>query len=265
MLKGDCVPKETSMNCLNTMAPGDEDILKYVCDEVPLSQEARTHIKQCPTCQQRLASYKDINAFLVSSLYRHQCPDSMQLSLYCAGEVVEEEHVQITAHLRKCPLCAQEVADTRRFLTDTELTDGPVDTLEDTVRRIVAALQLPQPSLTVRNTVKATGWPRQYRAEAYSLLLDLSADKQEKYTLIGTLTHLNDAISLDVFEGKEVELHLLAEHDQLYRPVTSTQIDDMGSFVLHAIPTGTYRLLVNLDDCELEVDDLPITASQRVR
>lgn len=254
------------MNCLNTMAPGDEDILKYVFDEAPLSQEARAHIKQCPTCQQRLANYKDINTFLVSSLYRHQCPDSMQLSLYCTGEVVEEERVQITAHLRQCPLCAQEVADTRRFLADTELTEGPVvDTLEDTVHRIVATLLPPQPALVVRNTVKATGWPRQYRAEAYSLLLDLSVDRQEKYTLIGTLSHLNDAISLDVFEGKEVELHLLAEHDQLYRPITSIQIDDMGSFVLHAIPAGTYRLLVNLDDCELEVDDLPITISQKVR
>jgi hypothetical protein len=247
------------------MAPGDDDILKYVFDEVPLSQEARTHIKQCSTCQQRLANYRDINNFLVSSLYRHQCPDSMQLSLYCAGEVTKEERGQITAHLRQCPLCAQEVADTRRFLADTELTDGPVDTLEDTVHRIVAALLPPQPSLVVRNMAKATGWPRQYRAEAYSLLLDLSTDKQEKYTLIGTLTHLNDTISLDIFEGKEVELHLLAEDDQLYRPITSTQIDDMGSFVLHAIPAGTYRLLVNLNDCELEVDDLPITTSQKVR
>jgi hypothetical protein len=253
------------MNCLNTMAPGDEDILKYILDEAPLSQEARVHINQCPTCQQRLANYKDINAFLVSSLYRHQCPGSMQLSLYCADELSGEERTEVAIHLRTCPLCAQEVADTRRFLADTELTDGPMDTIEDTIHRIVATLLPSQPALVVRNTAKATGWPRQYRAEAYSLLLDLSADKQEQYTLIGTLTHQNDAISLDIFEGKEVELHLLAEHDQLYRPIASTQIDDMGSFVLHAIPTGTYRLLVNLDDCELEVDELPITASQKVR
>lgn len=253
------------MNCLNTMAPGDEDILKYVLDEAPLSREARVHIEQCPTCQQRLANYKDINAFLVSSLYRHQCPDSMQISLYCAGELSEAERTQVATHLRTCPLCAQEVADTRRFLAETELTNGPEDMLEETVRRIVATLQPPPPSLVVRNTVKATGWPRQYRAEAYSLLLDLSANQLEQFTLIGTLTHLDDTISLDVFEGKEVELHLLAEHDQLYRPFTSTQIDDMGSFVLHTIPTGTYRLLVNLDDCELEVDELPITASQKVR
>jgi hypothetical protein len=253
------------MYCLNTMAPCDEDILKYVLDETPLSREARVHIEQCPACQQRLANYKDINSFLISSLYRHECPDSMQLSLYCAGELSKEESAPITAHIRVCPLCAQEVADTRRFLAETELTDGPTETLEETVRRIVATLLPPPPALVVRSTAKATGWPRQYRAEAYSLLLDLSANKQEKYTLIGTLTHQNETLSLEMFEGKEVELHLLADDDQLYRPIASTQIDDMGSFVLHAIPAGTYRLLVNLDDCELEVDGLPIAASQKVR
>jgi len=92
--------------------------------------------------------------------------------------------------------------------------------------------------------------------------------------LVATLQEVPDSVkellrlsrgALEMFEGKEVELHLLADDDQLYRPIASTQIDDMGSFVLHAIPAGTYRLLVNLDDCELEVDGLPITASQKVR
>ena len=243
------------MNCLNTVAPCDEDILKYVLDEAPLSQEARAHVNQCSICQQRLASYKDINAFLTASLYRQQCPDSMQLSLYCANALSNEEQARIAAHVRYCPLCAEEIADTQRFLADTEILPIISPSLHDTVRRVFATLVPPQSSLVLRNTTTATTWPRRYRAEAFSLLLSLSPDKYSNYTLMGTISHVNEEIPLDVFEGKEVELYQGSEQNP---PITSTLIDDMGSFVLHAIPKGTYRLLVCLPDCELVVDGLVI-------
>src|SRR6266700_116865 len=159
------------MNCLHIMAPGDEDILKYVLDEASLSQEARAHIDQCSTCQRRLARNRDINSFLISNLYRHQCPDGMQLSLYCANALSEEERTQVAAHVLYCPLCAQEVADTRRFLADTDLAAIPSPSLQDAVRRIIATLIAPQPAFVMRNIATATTWPRQYRAETFSSLL----------------------------------------------------------------------------------------------
>jgi hypothetical protein len=242
------------------MAPGDEDILKYVLDEASLSQEARAHIDQCSICQQRLARYRDINSFLISNLYRHQCPDGMQLSLYCANALSEEEQTQVAAHVLYCPLCAQEVADTRRFLADTDLAAIPSPSLQDAVRRIIATFIPPQPAFVMRNIATATTWPRQYRAETFSFLLSLSPDQYGKHTLIGTLSHVNETISLDVLEEKEVELYRASEHDHTNTPFASTLIDDMGSFILPAIPDGTYRLLVRLADCELIVDELVIEA-----
>jgi Putative zinc-finger len=247
------------MNCLNTMAPDDEDILKYVLDEAPLSQEARAHINQCSTCQQRLASYKDINTFLLANLYRQQCPESMRLSLYCAGALSGEERTRIAAHAQICPLCAQEIADTRHFLEETESIASPLPSLQDTVRRIVATLVPPQSSFVTRSSAATGIWPQQYRAEAYSLLLSLSPGKQGKHTLMGTLSHINEEIAPDIFEGQEVKLYHLSEKNS---PFTSTFMDDMGSFVLHAIPIGTYSLLVCLPDCEIEVKELVIAAKE---
>jgi hypothetical protein len=247
------------MNCLHVMAPDDEDILKYVLDETSLSQEARAHIDQCPICQQRLARYKDINSFLISKLYRHQCPDSLQLSLYCADALSEQERMQVAAHVIYCPLCTQEVADTRRFLTDTDLAAAP-SSLQDAVRRIIATFIPTQPAFVTRTAITTTTWPRQYRAEAFSFLLGLSPDKYDKHSLVGTLSHVSETISLDVAEGKEVQLYRLPERDYPDTAFASTLIDDLGSFILSGIPDGTYRLLVRLPDCELVVDELVIKA-----
>lgn len=247
------------MNCLHAMEPGDEDIIKYVLDEASLSQEARAHINQCSTCQQRLARYKDINLYLISRLYRHQCPDSLQLSLYCADALSEEERTQIAAHVVYCPLCTQEVADTRRFLADTDLAN-PLPSLQNAVRRITAILIPPQSVFVTRRAVMTTTWPRQYRAEAFSFLLGLSSDRYGKHSLVGTLSHVSETISLDVAEGKEAQLYRLSEYDYSDQPYASTLIDDLGSFILPGLSDATYRLIVRLPDCELIVDDLVIKA-----
>lgn len=247
------------MNCLHAMAPGDEDIIKYVLDEASLSQEAKAHVDQCSTCQRRLARYKDINFFLLSRLYRHQCPDSLQLSLYCADALSEEERTQIAAHVVYCPLCTQEVADTRRFLADTDLAN-PLPSLQDAVRRITATLIPSRPAFVTRSAITTTSWPRQYRAEAFSFLLGLSSDKHGTHSLVGTLSHVSETISLDVAEGKEAQLYHLSEHGYTDTPYASTVIDDLGSFILPGLSDGTYRLVVRLPDCKLIVDDLVIKA-----
>jgi hypothetical protein len=249
------------MNCLHAMAPGDEDILKYVLDEAALSQEARAHVDQCSICQQRLTRYKDMHSFLLSKFYRYQCPDSLQLSLYCANALSEKERMQVAAHIIYCPLCTQEVADTRSFLTDTDLVAAPSPSLQDAVRRIIATLIPAQPAYVTRSAITTTTWPRQYRAEAFSFLLGLSPDKHGgTNSLVGTLSHVSETISLDVAEGKEAQLYRLPEHDYPDTPFALALIDDLGSFILPGIPDGTYRLLVHLPDCELIVDELVIKA-----
>ena len=106
------------MNCSNPMAPGDEELLQFALEGEGLTEEASRHLEQCETCQKRLAEYKDINASLVSHLYRRLCPPGSKLSLYCAGFLSQDEQDSIETHLQDCPLCAEEVAETRRFLAE---------------------------------------------------------------------------------------------------------------------------------------------------
>ena len=104
-----------TMDCQNSIAPTDEELLSFALDGEALPGAARTHLEQCATCQQRLTRYEQANAYLISHLYRSQCPTGEQISLYCADLLPEDERMRIATHVLECPLCAAEVEDTRRF------------------------------------------------------------------------------------------------------------------------------------------------------
>lgn len=98
-----------------------EELQAFVLDEEPLSPAARQHLATCPDCQQQVVRSQKATAYLVSQLYRSQCPSASTLSYYCLpGALSEEEHRQVTSHLTTCPLCLAEFADTRQFLNTSE-------------------------------------------------------------------------------------------------------------------------------------------------
>ena len=106
------------MDCPNSIAPADEELLSFALDGEALSTEAQNHIEGCETCQQRLATYRQANTFLLSHLYRSECPTGEELSMYCATYdfLPEEKRIRIANHILDCPLCAAEAVDTRQFL-----------------------------------------------------------------------------------------------------------------------------------------------------
>src|SRR5258707_1069238 len=95
-----------TMDCQNSIAPTDEELLSFALDGEALPDAARTHLEQCATCQQRLARYEQASAYLISHLYRSQCPTGEQISLYCADLLPENERTRIATHVLECPLCA---------------------------------------------------------------------------------------------------------------------------------------------------------------
>jgi anti-sigma factor RsiW len=100
----------------------DDDIMRYALDNERLSMEAEEHLKTCEGCQQRIAHPVRLNATLLARLYRAQCPGVARLSWYCIGTLPADDVLSIAAHLRKCPLCAVDVAEMQHFLiaADTE-------------------------------------------------------------------------------------------------------------------------------------------------
>src|SRR5438270_4188780 len=247
------------MDCLHAMAPNDEELLNFALDEEALPEPKRAHLEQCEVCQQRLARYKQINAHLISQVYRRLCPSGTQLSFYCADLLPAEKKTRIAAHILDCPLCAAEVADTRRFIRDVHIDDlalpDPVFSPGKAVRRIFAKLVRQQAQLVTRNgssgNLPEKGWPRQYRADSIDLSLHLSRASSGAYMLLGILTSVDSAESVDAFEGAKAEIYPAPFASDMGEGKVATAmrqaiVDALGKLVFSALPVGQYTLIINL-------------------
>src|SRR5260221_6345939 len=198
-----------TMDCQNSIAPTDEELLSFALDGEALPGAARTHLEQCATFQQRLTRHDQANAYLISHLYRSQCPTGEQISLYCADLLPEDERTRIANHVLECLLCAAAVEDTRRFLRvpDIELP-SPSLSPRNLVRRIFATRVVrPQLQFAVRGDPPETTWPRQFKAESVDLSLHLSRTSSGEPMLLGILTSTDPAESVDALEGVPAELY----------------------------------------------------------
>lgn len=263
------------MNCLNSMAPNEEELLRHALDDEPLQVGTGTHLAQCSLCQQRLAVYKQINTFLLSHLYRSQCPDATQLNHYCINVLSVEDTLLITNHLKQCPLCAAEVLDIRHFLADFDPfpAPAPLSTPVHAIKQILASLVPWQPQLVTRLTPTNTPgapWPRQYRAGSLNISLHLSRNSTGEMILLGLFSSVNPDESLEDLEGIPVELHRVSitnnaasqpPEQQQETLLMSTTIDDLGNIVFKSVPIGGYTLIVHLPDSDLIMKGLTIERS----
>ena len=248
------------MHLMHSMDPNDEELLRFALDGEPLSAEAQAHIEQCESCQQRLATFQQVNDSLTSKLYRSQCPSGTQLSFYCADLLPPDDRMHIAAHILDCPLCADEVAETRLFMTEVEPMPVVTFSPRAALRRVVASLVRQQAQLVMRSgPLSETRWPRQYRAESIDLSLHLSRASNGEYLLLGILTSVNDADSVDAFEGSPADLYSISdESDKVQTPIRTAAVDDLGNLVFNAVPTGQFTLIIHLPECEVVIEDITI-------
>ncbi len=257
------------MDCVHPLAPDNEELLQLALDGEALSPEAAGHLEECAICRERLASFQKINAELLSRFYRSSCPDGSKLSYYCAGLLPADEQLRIAAHVRDCPLCAEEAAMTRRFLAEPLLPPQRAPAL----RRVFGTLVRRQAQLVLRGEAEESSWPRQYRAEDIDLSLHLSRSSNGGYILLGIITSIDSQESVDAFEGVEVALYSVskaaedAEADGALPdslPGTSlacTKVDDLGNIVFSSVPVGKYVMIVHLPDREVVIKDLVVEAA----
>ncbi len=253
------------MDCLNSIAPTDEELISFALDDEPLPLDANNHLQQCETCQKRLARYKQTNDYLVSHLYRSQCPSGQVISLYCADLVSEEDRIRIANHVLDCPLCAQEVKDSRTFLQtlDIEMAE-PAFSPRSLLRPLFATrIFNKQLQFAVRGESDASesSWPRQYKAESVDLSLHLSFTSKGERMLLGIITSIDPDESVEIFEGVAVELYTApgptasnGEHPS--SPLLCTSVDELGNFALKPVPNGQYVLVIYLPDREMVIDDI---------
>jgi hypothetical protein len=256
------------MDCLHSYAPDDEEFLRFALDDEPLRKEAREHLAQCETCQQRLRMFKQVNNALIAKFYRSQCPSAEQISFYCADLLPPDDRMHIAAHILDCPLCSAEVVTTRRFMAEVEPLPVPVPfpvlsprAVINGVRRITASLVRQQAHLVLRNddTPTESSWPRQYRADTIDLSLHLSRASNGDYLLLGILSSVDNAESVDAFEGAKAELYSAGNTTpETQTPIRITEVDDLGNIVFNAVPIGQYALLIHLPEREIVIEDVII-------
>jgi hypothetical protein len=262
------------MDCLHSMAPTDEEFLRYVLDAEPLPPEVQTHLGYCVICQQRLADYKELNTLLISRLYRSECPSSMDLNFFCEHLLPIDDMRRIERHVRQCPLCAAEVADIQQMLAACVSLSAPgappfLSSAPLTSRRVVASLVLIEPQMVTRSEALARGWPRQYRADSINVSLHLSHGSKGEIVLLGLFTRDDPDGSVDAFEGVLAELchasdpmkgqdERLSNDEYTELPVMSARVDDLGNLVFKDVPVGTYLMILRLPDAELVIEGLTI-------
>jgi hypothetical protein len=256
------------MDCFDSVAPTDEELLAFALEDEALPEAKRLHLEQCSICRQRLAAYHEVNTGLISHLYRRFCPGGTQISLYCADLLSIDERMRIAAHILECPLCAIEVADTRRFMREVPIIPEPLNMSSSplaAVRRVIGTLVRQQAQLVTRSDsgIPDYVWPRQYHAETIDLSLHLSRASSGASMLLGILTSADDEESVDAFEGANAELypalHPGTNGDiQPHEPLLRTQVDDLGNIVFTGGPMGTYTLLVHLPQLELVIESINI-------
>jgi hypothetical protein len=255
------------------MAPDDDELLRFILDEEPLRAETQEHLRQCEVCRQRLVFYKETNAFLVSRLYRSQCPDATALNLFCAHMLPVDEVMKITGHLKECPLCNREVQEIRQILADFDpfpVPPSPREALRGFVERIVATLVPWQPQFVTRSALHETptesSWPRQYRAGSLNISLHLSRTSYGEAMILGLFSSVDPNVSSETFEGGSVSLYTAAlfpsaQEIPVDPPLLEASIDDLGNVVLKPVPTGEYVMVVTLPENEVVIPALSIPAS----
>lgn len=262
------------MDCKDSLAPNDEELLRFALDGEALSEETQNHIERCETCKRRIATYRQANTFLLSHLYRSECPTGEELSLYCAAYdfLSEEKRISIANHILDCPLCAAEAEETRKFLRVQDIPlPAPALSPRAIVRRIFATrVPRPQAQFIVRGKATEAIWPRQYRAESVDLSLHLSRTSTGEFMLLGILTSTDPAESVGALEGIVAELYVAPGPVEdsstngtgsikvAVSPLLSIPVDDLGNIVFKPVPAGEYVMIVHLPGRELVVEGLTI-------
>ncbi len=262
--------------CLRPLAPTDEELLRHALDEESLSIAAKEHLEQCTLCQQRLANYTTTNDLLLSRFYRSQCPNATLLSHYCIGMLSIDEATKVASHLEICPLCSNEVAETRLVLATFEPFPDEHSSTPSSIQYIVASPIPWQPQSLIWDPSgheQEQRWPRQYQADAVSISLHLTRNKQGAIFLLGLLSSATE--HLELLAGAKVELY--SAHNSFpfsagedaselsgsepRGPLLSTQIDELGHIVFPSVPPGFYLMIIYLPETEVVIEELNIHSS----
>lgn len=257
-------------DCTDPMAIDDEELLAYIFDEGTLNESNKQHLEHCAICQQRLAEYRQTHNVLLSELYRAQCPNGMQLALYCANALSIDETFTVDEHLRECLLCSAEVVDMRQENAHSmPFSEPAAHSVPQTLRRLIAQPVTQSLGMAVREDPSTPEWPWQYHTEGFDISFQLSRTNDNQLKLIGffasaTLEQLKDlqGVVVDLYHAPSPPATHPPAQVQPSEPseqlLLSTTVDDLGNFAFVPIQPGDYNIIIHVPGIELVVERLNV-------
>jgi hypothetical protein len=280
--------KGATMACVQLTKLSDSALLAYLAGEA--DAVISVHLTLCHECRQRAAALAAQERRLTVNLYRRECPPSLTLSEYQLGLLPTTESRTIARHLRQCPRCTNELQILTNYLADVaptlaiEPTLGVLERARILVARLVENLSSVDaagglftgaaPALAgVRGDA---GAHLVYAVEDVQVIIDVQTDAQQPAhrVLLGLLLGLTDPqqITAQLWPAEQPVAAPLARAAQLpdqrpalsippearTKPVATTTVDELGNFVLTALPPGVYDLILNSDKAEVHIQTLLI-------
>ena len=263
------------MECSEPGTIHDEEMWAYLAGEL-VRPTVQRHLAQCPSCSAKLADFRQCEHSLTRKLYRWDCPANQELGDYHLGLLNSERTMAVKLHLSSCILCSAEIATLSQFLANDPVLVERVSVQPSLsnnhviravkpvvshlrvvssgqIRRIIATFLPPQPRLAFQREVASTeAWPRSYSAEDFniSIQLDRGASRRDSLQLIGFVTHRGS--SLESLQG--IPVVLTSQKHTVYKQ----NIDELGNFVFSSISPASYTLELQLPDCTIVIEQLPV-------
>lgn len=199
------------------------------------------------------------------NIFLHHIP-SGKMADYVVGDLPLDQRVDLESHLAMCTQCSEEIAQLKRVVslmrTDTA-EDAPPSLIDSVVnlfrlnaahkstssewrRRILAALKFDSmgiaPAFGVRSGRSSTRHLL-FNAEEYSIDLRIEPAGQ------------GWVVSGQVLGGRtEYGMAVL----QSTADLSQTAFNELSEFILPPVQVGTYKLVLNLSNLEVEIDQIMI-------
>lgn len=260
------------MSCVRTNELSDGALLAYLAGDADAAITA--HLAECTECQQRAAALASLEQRLTATLYRLACPSPLELGEYQLNLLSAADTRAVAAHLNQCPHCAAEIATLTNYLAEVapaierEETPPLVERNRILVARLVEGFsKLGAPAGLTAAAAGLRGDAEEqlvYEVDGIQVIIDVQNDVQypTQRVLLGLVLGLpaSQTVTAHLWRTEQppAELGAAARRDESLQPMATTMVDELGNFVIAALPPGAYDLILSSDKTEVHIQDLQI-------
>jgi len=245
------------------LPPELDDLVLIAAIDGEADGETMAHLRVCPHCAGRAKHFADLQGLLRQQLFRMFCPTSETLVTFQQGGLESDQRASVASHLADCPYCGRELRLIEHLAAEGWPGRSPPDdggwlggAASPPARRLRRLVATPRPQA-------ASAFAGAYRGAAHMLQYAYNAENLQITIGVRRLAHRADRrVVVGMLEtGADLPSDLgeaTASLLQCGTPVSTVRLDELGNFVLDDIAAGTYRLALQLAECEVIIEALSL-------